>query len=152
MKGGIETHEMDASRLASGEWNARSQKLIGEGDVWASYSGDRIGMGQPIRRPFTWRGALWVCTGMAGKRGEITAEVYKLVDVAVFRGTPTIYAEKTRDAESARRDPMGFYHGMTFKCRGAELVLCGPPVRLVPRQVCQPNLFEPSSRYRTKQR
>ena len=45
--------EIDPARLASGEWCHRAQKTLGQGDIYASYSADRIGMGQPVRKPFT---------------------------------------------------------------------------------------------------
>jgi hypothetical protein len=51
---------VEPSRLAYGSWCHASEKQIGEGDIRASYSADRIGMGQPIRKPFRYAGALWV--------------------------------------------------------------------------------------------
>jgi hypothetical protein len=50
----------------------------------------------------------------------------------MFTGKTTTYSEKTdraEDAEAARNDPNGFYHGMTIKHGGESFVLCGPPIR-----------------------
>lgn len=138
----LETHAVDASRLALGRWDTDSQKELGEGDIAGSYSADKIGMGQPIRRPFTWRGGLWICTAIDGSGDAIAVEAYRLVDPDRFRGAGMSYAEKTRDAEAARNHPMGFYHGVTIVCRGRTMVLGGPPVRLVAGQ-CEPaTLFD----------
>ena len=114
---------------------------FGEGDIRASYSGDRIGMDQPVRRPFAWRGGLWIAASFEGIGGN-TAEVYRLVDPGAFEGKPTTYREKTRNAEAARNDPLGFYHGMAVKCRGETFVLCGPPVLLIPASRVQLGLFD----------
>lgn len=71
------SHTVEPSRLAYGAWCHASEKQIGEGDIRASYSADRIGMGQPIRKPFRYAGELWVCVG-ASPSG---AEAYRLVDL-----------------------------------------------------------------------
>jgi len=49
---------VDPDRLASGRWDHRLEKQVGEGDIVGSYSADRIGLGRPLRRPFRWRGGL----------------------------------------------------------------------------------------------
>jgi len=49
---------IDPARLASGQWCHRANKTIGQGDISKSYSADRIGMGQPVRKPFEWQGGL----------------------------------------------------------------------------------------------
>ncbi|MCA9283161.1 MAG: hypothetical protein H6812_04590 [Phycisphaeraceae bacterium] len=133
--------EIEPHRLAWGVWDHKAQKQFGKGDIRASYSGERIGMDQPIRRPFMLRGSLWITTGFGGIGGD-TAEVYRLVDPSVFAGKPTTYREKTRDAEAARNDPLGFYHGMAVRCGKATLILCGPPVLLTPSSTEQLGLFE----------
>lgn len=148
----LETHEVDADRLKHGEWSHDTEKLIGEGDIVGSYSGDRIGMGQPIRRPFTWRGELWVCTSIAGGKGPIEAEAYRLIDPDSFKGAATTYVEKTRDAEAARADPMGFYHGVAIVCRGRKMVLAGPPVWLIPSAVPQAGLFDGIAKEKSRSR
>ena len=51
------------------------------------------------------------------------------------------YGEKTADADAARADPNGFYHGMSVKHAGQILVLCGPPVTFVPGETEQLALF-----------
>ena len=132
---------IDPARLASGAWCHRAERTIGEGDIHAAYSADRIGMGQPVRRPFTWRGGLWVCTGISSHGRNVSAEAYRLTPPAVFDGAPTTYREKTMDGDAARGDAKGFYHGMTVKHGGADFVLCGPPVTFVPGQTEQLSLF-----------
>jgi hypothetical protein len=50
----------------------------------------------------------------------------------MFTGTTATYGEKTdkaEDAEAARNNPNGFYHGMTIMHGGENFVLCGPPIR-----------------------
>jgi hypothetical protein len=64
------SHTVEPSRLAFGAWCHASEKQIGEGDIRASYSADRIGMGQPIRKPFRYAGALWVCVGTGPSGAE----------------------------------------------------------------------------------
>jgi hypothetical protein len=43
---------IDPKRLQAGTWCHRANKTIGQGDISASYSADRIGMGQPVRKAF----------------------------------------------------------------------------------------------------
>ena len=49
------------------------------------YSADKICDGKPIRKPFPWRGGLWVCTssGPADRH-----EAYRLVPLVPRRGAP----------------------------------------------------------------
>ena len=134
--------KIDPARLASGEWCHRAEKQIGQGDINASYSADRIGMGQPVRKPFSWQGGLWVCVGNHYRgKDTLSAEAYRLAHPATFDGKPLTYAEKTRDGDAARADANGFYHGMTVKHAGATFVLCGPPVTFVAGQTEQLSLF-----------
>ncbi|WP_226584354.1 hypothetical protein [Acuticoccus sediminis] len=128
---------IDPARLARGEWCHRAETQLGEGDVPASYSADRIGMGQPIRKPFRWQGGLWVCVSIC----RDGSEAYRLLHLQAFDGPPTSYGEKCRDGDAARADLNGFYHGMRVRHAGAEMVLCGPPVILVPGEVEQMGLF-----------
>ena len=96
-----EIHRVDAARLAFGRWDTEQNVQAGEGDIVGSYSADRIGMGQPLRRPFKFRNGLWVCTGITGRSGQTIAEAYRLTDPTVFEGRPTNYPEKTRDRWSS---------------------------------------------------
>src|SRR5438309_11996829 len=103
-----------------------------EGDVHAAYSADCLSDGRPLRRPFFWRGAYWTNTGGGGPAG--CWEVYRLTPRAEFAGEPTTYGDKVRDGGGrARRDPLGFYHGMAVASRGGTVVLTGPPIILFPR-------------------
>ena len=139
-----EIHEVDPDRLAFGRWDHSREAQLGEGDIVGSYSGDRIGMNQPVRRPFRFRNRLWLCTGITTRSGEVFAEAYTLTDPGMFEGCPTTYPEKTRDAEAARRDPAGFYHGMAIRSGGRTLILSGPPVVFVRGQEAQADLFATS--------
>jgi hypothetical protein len=131
------TCPVNPARFRWGAWCHRSEKTIGEGDIVASYSADRIGMSQPIRKPFEWRGSLWVCVSL----GHSDAEAYRLTHPQAFKGEPVSYSDKTCDAEAARQDPDGFYHGMTVKHGGRTFVLSGPPALLVPGESGQMDLF-----------
>lgn len=137
----MKTQPVDPARLAAGYWCHRADRMIGEGDIHASYSADRIGMGKPIRKPFTWQGGNWVCVGTAHCGGELSAEAYRLIDPRMFDGEPLTYAEKTMHADIARRDENGFYHGIRVKRAGREFVLCGPPLTFVAGESEQLELF-----------
>lgn len=133
--------EIDPARLAPGQWCHRLDKWVGRGDISASYSADRIGMGQPIKKPFAWRGGLWVCVGTFGRRGHLSAEAYRLIHPDAFNGVPVTYREKTQNSDAARADVNGFYHGMTVSHAGQRFVLTGPPVTFIPGQAAQLSLF-----------
>jgi hypothetical protein len=133
---------IDPARLASGQWCHRAQKTLGQGDISASYSADRIGMSQPVRKPFEWKGGIWVCVSTRHHGGgEVSAEAYRLVPPQMFDGEPLTYAARVADGDAARADVNGFYHGMKVKHAGGEFVLCGPPVTFVPGQSEQLSLF-----------
>jgi hypothetical protein len=127
-----ETFAVDPARLA---WRGAGREIC-EGDIHASYSADVIAMGGRVRKPFKWKGGLWVCTSISGSSltgsGMEEHEAYPIVPVKTFTGTTTTNREKTaraEDAEAARSDPNGFYHGMTIKRGSESFVLCGPPIR-----------------------
>lgn len=135
------THTVDSARLAFGQWCHRTDKIIGEGDIAASYSADRIGMGEPVRKPFQWNGAWWLCVSRRHRGTESEAEAYRLVHPQAFTGQLTSYREKVIDGDAARSDPNGFYHGMAVKHAGNVFVLSGPPAVLVPGEAAQLELF-----------
>ena len=128
----IETHTVDPQRLAAGRWCHRTGKQLGEGDIHASYSADCIGMQGRTRKPFRWQGREWVCTGIGMRRVRHCCEAYRIVPAEAFTGSAMTYTEKTHDGESARNDPLGFYHGMKVRHGGKDMVLQGPPVLLTP--------------------
>ncbi len=130
-------HTVEPSRLAYGAWCHASERQIGEGDIRASYSADRIGMGQPIRKPFRYAGELWVCVG-AGPSG---AGAYRLVHPSLYAGTSRGLNERCRDGDRARGDPAGFYDGIIVRHIGQELVMAGPPVMFVAGEEVQLTLF-----------
>jgi hypothetical protein len=140
-KAALETFAVDPARLAHGRWCHRAEKTIGQGDIAASYSADKIGMNEPVRRPFRWRGADWLCVGSGPYNGRPSAEAYRLVHPKAFDGIPTTYREKLCDADAARADPLGFYHGMAVRRGGETFVLCGPPALFVEGETEQRDLF-----------
>lgn len=131
------SHMVEPSRLAFGVWCHVSERLIGEGDIRASYSADRIGMGQPIRKPFRYGGELWVCVGT----GSAGAEAYRLVHPSVYGGSARSYHDRCRDGDRARGDPAGFYDGIIVHHGGRELVMAGPPATFVAGEEAQLSLF-----------
>jgi hypothetical protein len=134
-------YSVDPARLDSGTWCHTANKTLREGDIAASYSADRIGMGQPIRAPFPWHGARWVCVSLQYLNGVNSAEAYKLVDVRAFSGETSSYQQRVANGDEARSDPNGFYHGMTVTHAGTKYILCGPPARFEPGEVEQLDLF-----------
>lgn len=131
------SHTVQPSRLAFGAWCHASDKEIGEGDIRASYSADRIGMGQPIRKPFRHAGQLWVCVGS----GPSGAEAYRLVHPSLHEGIARSYHDRCRDGDRARGDQAGFYNGIIVRHAGRELVMVGPPVLFVAGEEAQLSLF-----------
>lgn len=144
----LQTQAVDPSRLDTGTWSDQFNKTIGEGDIAASYSGDRIGMGKPLRKPFVHRGEAWVCVSRTSipDGGPPVSKAYRLVPIdwyserleGEFRGYfYGSYAEKTADCEAARADPNGFYHGVIVQCGKHYYVMFGPPVQFTPKAVEQ---------------
>lgn len=131
---------VEASRL---EWPGYGRgKHSAAGDIHASYSGDTIAFQNTVRKPFLWRGEAWVAVSLTGMGGVQQAEAFRLVALELFQGTITTYSERCareRAARAARRDPMGFYHGVRVKRGGATYVLSGPEERFV---AGTPSLFE----------
>ncbi len=120
---------VDPSRLASGRWCHQTDRMIGEGDIHASYSADKIGLEGRVRRPFHWQNGQCVCTSVRGISGEYTFEAYRLVAIRYFDGTPETYREATMNSAARRESGMGFYHGMLVKHAKKDFVLVGPPIR-----------------------
>lgn len=127
-----ETAAVNPARLA---WRDTGREIC-EGDIHASYSADLIAECGRIRKPFKWQDGLCVCTGISSAgltaSGTQEHEAYRIVPARMFTGTMKGYREKTaraEDAEAARNDPNGFYHGMTIRHGAENFVLCGPPIR-----------------------
>ena len=133
----MNTHAVDPARLKRGTWCYRANRDIGEGDIAASYSADRIGMGQPVRKPFEWKGSLWICVSM----GHSQAEAYRLLHPQAFRGELATYSARVKSGHEGRSNPDGFYHGMTVSHGGKTFVLSGPPALLIPGETQQMDLF-----------
>ena len=127
--------KVDPGRLSSGRWCHSRDRMVGEGDISASYSADRIGMSQPLRKPFRFEGAIW--TSVGSSRDGVRA--YRLVHRAAFDGQAFSYNE--RCGEQGRQDPNGFYHGMFVRHGGNAMVLCGPPLTFVEGEREQLSLF-----------
>jgi hypothetical protein len=125
--------EVNPARLAWGIFDHAKSDYVNEGDIPASYSGDCIAMGQPVRKPFRMDGEMWVAIGLSNDG----ARAYRLCPMRIFNGTPTNYHDKSGSAEraeEARNDPNGFYDRMTVKHGGQQFVLCGPEVKIVASQ------------------
>lgn len=141
----LETHtfvyRVDPARLADGVWCSRRQKCVGQGDINASYSADRIGEGKSIRKPFNHEAARWVCTSLRPYGPGSAAEAYRLVAAASFSGKPRSYGERVAAGDAARFDPRGFYDGVNVLQGGRQLILQGPAVLFVPGQPKQLELF-----------
>jgi hypothetical protein len=121
----LQIYAVHPSRLAPPAWNGEMKKQAG-GDIYGSYSGDTICDSSKIRAPFAWQDCLWVCVGLETGGGEaVKAKAYRLIPRRFFDEPPTTYRQKTdRDhGDGARRDPKGFYHGMTVSERGETYVL-----------------------------
>ena len=125
--------KVNPARLAWGIFDHQQSDYVNEGDIPASYSGDSIAMGQPVRKPFRMDGEMWLTIALSSKE----ARAYRLCPLRIFTGSPTTYRDKTGTeecAEAARNDPNGFYDRMTVKHGGQEFVLCGPEVQIVAGQ------------------
>lgn len=72
-------HEVEPAQLKRGQWSHKKNKMIGEGDISASCSADKIAYGQPVRKPFEWQGGFWVSVGNAIGQGWESAKAYRLV-------------------------------------------------------------------------
>ena len=128
-------HRVDPARLASGTWCHTRERQIGEGDISASYSTDKIGLEGKVRKPFVWQHGLWVCTGMSGAAGStISAEAYKLVPERFFDGEPTTYIEVVCLDPAERSKPEGFYHGMQVRHGKQTYILVGPSETSLPKE------------------
>ena len=131
---------VEASRL---DWPEQERgKHTAGGDIHTSYSADTIAFQSTVRKPFLWKGEAWVAVGLTGIGGVEQAEAVRLVAAESFKGTITTYRDRCaneRAARAARRDPMGFYHGVRVKRGGAAFVLSGPEERFV---AGTPSLFE----------
>lgn len=130
-------HAVDPDRLAAGQWSHKSNRQFGEGDIHASYSADRIGMGKPVRKPFRFAGGLWVCVGCSGK----SAEAYRLSRPTEFAGETFDYGERVRNGRAGRSDPNGFYHGMRVRHSAQDYILTGPAETFVEGEREQLSLF-----------
>lgn len=120
---------VDPSRLASGAWCHTKDRQIGEGDIHASYSADKIGLEGKVRRPFSWQNGLWTCTSIRTIDREATFEAYCLIPAAHFGGTPEPYGKAIMNSAARRECGKGFYHGMLVRHANREFVLVGPPIQ-----------------------
>lgn len=127
-------YRVDPSRLASGTWCHSRDRQIGEGDIRASYSADKIGMEGKVRKPFVWQNALWVCTGSYSANSSKGAEAYRLLPERFFDGEPTTYNEVACLPAAQRFKPEGFYHGMQVRHGKQDYILVGPSVTFLPKE------------------
>jgi hypothetical protein len=128
------TIPVNPARVAWGRFDHKRNRDSGEGDIHASYSADTIASAGKIRKAFRWQAQLMVTVSLSGRGGIEQAEAYQLIPMKAFSGTSLTYAEKigtAENAEVARNDPNGFYHGMRVKQGQEVFVLSGPPVVFV---------------------
>ena len=110
--------------------------------AWDSYSADRIGKGQPIRKPFLFEGKPYCNTGgtrqefegyLVVERRQFHERMFRYDDPAGFKRT-VYYDPRLKEhfeGDQQRHAPKGYYHGMRVKRGGKEYVLAGPPVEFV---------------------
>jgi len=132
-----QTYAVDPQRFAWGQWCHKRNRQIGQGDIGASYSADRIGSGESLRKPFCHEGANWVATSANSN----SARAYRLVHPSLFEGPTLSYTERVSDGHRGRCAPEGFYHGMRVKRGREEMVLCGPETKFTEGEPEQGSLF-----------
>ncbi len=120
-------HEVPAERLEMGTWCHTQNRQIGEGDIRGAYSADTIALEGRVRRPFQFRGGLYVTTSVHGAE-TIQAEAYNLQRSEFFAEQAMTYHERCR-SNNPRDNINGFYHGMLIQHGNIEYVLIGPPLR-----------------------
>lgn len=129
--------EVDPKRLDRGKWCHTRNRQLGEGDISASYSADRIGEAGTVRKPFRHQGAEWVAIGVSPK----STRAYSLVHPSLFEGKTYSYAERVRDGYAGRCAKEGFYHGIRVSRARSELILCGPEAQFIEGEPEQGTLF-----------
>ncbi|UWQ19074.1 hypothetical protein [Jannaschia sp. M317] len=129
--------EVDPARLESGTWCHERDRQIGEGDIAASYSADKIALEGRVRSPFTYRNTLWVCTGMVSHSSTRAATAYQLLPARFFDGMPISYHEISMLGDEARNRLEGFYHGMAVHHGKQDYVLIGPSALFMPSEDVQ---------------
>ena len=75
-----------------------------------------------------------VTVSLSRRHGSEEAEAYRLIPASIFPCTPTSYIQRigsAEDADAARNDPSGFYHGILVRQGSEKLVLAGPPVLFI---------------------
>ncbi|WP_299724821.1 hypothetical protein [uncultured Tateyamaria sp.] len=125
---------IDPSRFESGTWCHKRDKIIGEGDIAASYSADKIGLEGAVRKPFKWQNAMWVNTGMVSNGKSRSVEAYQLIPAKFFDGEPQTYGQIVRSNTAAGQRQEGFYHGMHVQHGKRPYVLIGPSVIFLPSE------------------
>jgi hypothetical protein len=131
------TVRVNPFRLAWGQCDHRRKRDRGEGDIHASYSADTIASSGRIRKSFRWQAQLMVTVSFSRRDGRDEAEAYRLVLAATFPGQPTSYSDRigsAEEADAARNDPNGFYHGVLVRQGSETFVLAGPPLLFVPEE------------------
>ncbi len=117
------THQVEPARLATGDYGNPNDRYFGEGDIYASYSGDVIAQEGRVRQPFRFQGRLMVTVGLWGRRDALEAEAYSLIPIEAYGGASVTYHDQMNDptsAESARHDPAGAYNGIRVSITASE--------------------------------
>jgi hypothetical protein len=138
-----------SQRLSSG-YDPATRRNTKEGDMYQSYSADKIASGLPVREPFEFSGSLWICTSIAGSAvtvsGQAELEAYRLSPPELFKETPTTYKVKVTldNGETARNDPLGFYNGIKVTYRGRSWIMAGPASIFVAEAVPERPTHDPA--------
>ena len=120
------THAVPASRLAMGKWCHETNKQVGQGDISAANSADKIAFESKIRKPFRLQGWLHATVSLQGTASDTNATAYRLFDLSNFDGVPQTYLEASRKPKRGS----GFYHGMLVTYGTRKYVLVGPPITI----------------------
>ena len=121
------------------------EKSLLDGKIGDSYSADLIAMAEghksKVRKPFNFKGQLWVSTGDmgTGREGVKEAECYRIVPRSAYTGATKVYwpAEEGQ-YEEWRNDPNGFYHGMLVWRGKEQWVLVGPETLFMAAKQAKP--------------
>lgn len=118
---------------------AKGREVVAIGDqrqppvakIESSGSGYSLATSGKVARPFSFRGDNWVKTSASYFRGDADYVCYRIVPAAAFTGPGEARTYHEHSFHGEHRDALGGYHAMKAKCRGADVVLVGPPVTFV---------------------
>lgn len=118
---------------------AKGREVVAIGDqrqppvakIESSGSGYSLATSGKVARPFSFRGDNWVNTSASYFRGDADYVCYRIVPAEAFTGPGEARTYHEHSFHGEHRETLGGYHAMKAKCRGADVVLVGPPVIFV---------------------